>query len=204
MHYNSPRFYTELRQASIPRFRQAITYSFGLSAVIYATTAAAGFLTFSGNADSYILNNYSPMDPLATASRLAVGVSTLLTYPLVFIGFRDGMVGLLDVRVPMERQTSHNSMDVLTLFLLTILTVMAIFVTDLGMINAIGGGTLATALVFVFLTLMYQEAVNPQFTSGAEREVWIAMTLSMVIGVILGLVGVWQSIATSVSSAVVV
>jgi amino acid permease len=192
MHYNSPRFYTELRQASIPRFRQAITYSFGLSAVIYATTAAAGFLTFGGNADSYILNNYSPMDPLATASRLAVGVSTLLTYPLVFIGFRDGMVGLLDV--PKERQTSHN-MDVLTLFLLTILTVTAIFVTDLGMINAIGGGTLATALVFVFPALMYQQAVKQQFTNGAEREVWVAMTL-MVIGVILGLVGVWQSLVT--------
>jgi amino acid permease len=194
MHYNSPRFYTELRQASIPRYGQAITYSFGLSAIIYATTAAAGFLTFGGNADSYILNNYSPMDPLATVSRLAVGVSTLLTYPLVFIGFRDGIVGLLDV--PMERQTSHN-MDVLTLFLLMILTVMAIFVTDLGMINAIGGGTLATALVFVFPALMYQQAVKLQFTSGAEREVWIAMTL-MVVGVILGLVGVWQSITTSV------
>jgi amino acid permease len=193
MHYNSPRFYTELRQASIPRFRQAITYSFGLSAVIYATAAATGFLTFGGNADSYILNNYSPMDPLATASRLAVGVSTLLTYPLVFIGFRDGMVDLL--AVPMERQTSHN-MNVLTLFLLTILTVMAVFVTDLGMINAIGGGTLATALVFVFPALMYQQAVKLHFISGAEREIWIAMTL-MVIGVILGLVGVWQSIVTS-------
>jgi amino acid permease len=192
MHYNSPRFYTELRQASIPRYSQAITYSFGLSAVIYTTTAAAGFLTFGGNADSYILNNYSPMDPLATASRLAVGVSTLLTYPLVFIGFRDGMVDLLDV--PMERQTSHN-MDVLTLFLLTILTVMAVFVTDLGTINAVGGGTLATALVFVFPALMYQQAVKLQF-SGAEREVWIAITL-MVIGVILGLLGVWQSSDTS-------
>jgi amino acid permease len=82
------------------------------------------------------------------------------------------------------------------LFLLTILTVMAVFVTDLGMINAIGGGTLATALVFVFPALMYQQAVKLHFISGAEREVWIAMTL-MVIGVILGLVGVWQSIVTS-------
>jgi hypothetical protein len=85
-------------------------------------------------------------------------------------------------------------MDVMTLLLLTILTVMAVFVTDLGMINAVGGGTLATALVFVFPALMYQQAVRLQF-SGAEREVWIAMTL-MVIGVILGLLGVWQSIVT--------
>jgi hypothetical protein len=135
------------------------------------------------------------MDPLATASRVAVGVSTLLTYPLVFIGFRDGMMDLLGV-LPMERQTCHN-MDVLTLFLLTILTVMAIFVTDLGMINAIGGGTLATASVFVSPALMYQQAVKLQF-SDAEREVWIAMTL-MMICVILGLVGVWQSIVTSTS-----
>jgi amino acid permease len=187
-----PRYYTELSRASIPRFSQAITYSFGLSAVIYTTTAAVGFLTFGGHSQSYILNNYSHLDPLATASRLAIGLSILLTYPLAFIGFRDGMLELLDV--PIERQTSRN-LDVFTLFLLTILTVTATFVTDLGLINAVGGGSLATALVFVFPALMYQQAVTHQSDS-ANREVWIAMAL-MVIGVGLGLVGVWQSIATS-------
>jgi len=138
------------------------------------------------------LNNYSPQDPLATASRLAIGLSTLLTYPLVFIGFRDGVLDLL--HAPVERQTSRN-VDLLTVVLLAILTVTAIFVTDLGLINAVGGGTLATALCFVFPALMYRQAVRQERT-GAEREVMFAMIL-MVVGVVLGLVGVWEAIATN-------
>lgn len=141
MHYNSPRFYTELKNASIPRFTAAVGFGFGLSALIYVAIAAAGFLTFGGNCDGYILNNYSPHDPLATVCRLAVFLSTLLTFPVVFIGFRDGVLDVLNV--PSELQTSPN-LNVLTLILLAIITVVAIFVTDLGMINAVGGGTLGT------------------------------------------------------------
>jgi amino acid permease len=82
MHYNSPRFYMELKDRSIPRFSWCVGGAFGLSALVYVAIASAGFLTFGGNSDNYILNNYSPRDPLATACRLLVGISTLTTYPM--------------------------------------------------------------------------------------------------------------------------
>ena len=78
MHYNSARFYTELKHRSLPRFGIAVSSSFGVSAVLYMAISSFGFLTFGGNSSGYILNNYSPWDPLATASRLAVGLSTLV------------------------------------------------------------------------------------------------------------------------------
>lgn len=77
MHYNSPRFYMELKDRSIPRYSQAVGSSFGFCAFIYTAIAAAGFLTFGGNADNYILNNYSHYDPLATICRVLIGVSVL-------------------------------------------------------------------------------------------------------------------------------
>lgn len=92
MHYNSPRFYAELKDPTIPRFTQVVTISFGFSAIVNLAVAMAGFLTFGSNSDGYILNNYSPQDPLATVCRIAIATSTLLTYPIVFIGFRDGML----------------------------------------------------------------------------------------------------------------
>jgi len=82
MHYNSPRFYMELNNRSIPRFSKCVGGAFGLSALIYVGIAGAGYLTFGGNSDSYILNNYSPQDPLATACRLLVGISVLTIYPI--------------------------------------------------------------------------------------------------------------------------
>lgn len=192
MHYNTPRFYTELKDATIPRFTKVVGWSFGLAACICILIAAAGFWTFGENSGSYILNNYSPNDPLATASRLGVFMSTLLIYPLAFIGVRDGCFDLF--QVPSHKQTG-NVMNIFSIVLLSLLTVLAILVHDLGVINAVGGGTLATLLCFVFPALMYREAVmrSPDRTREEEREVCISMSL-MVFGSLLGIIGVWQSI----------
>lgn len=79
MHYNSARFYTELKDRSLPRFGVAVGSSFGISAVLYMAIASFGFLTFGGNSAGFILNNYSPYDPLANISRIAVGISVLVS-----------------------------------------------------------------------------------------------------------------------------
>lgn len=192
MHYNTPRFYKELKNASIPRFAQVVGYSFGMSATMYIAIAVAGFWTFGGNSQSYILNNYSSNDPLATASRVGVFISTLLIYPLAFIGVRDACLDVFSVPFTAITPTFLN---LFTVFLLTVLTILAIFFDDLGLINAVGGGAFATFLCFVFPALMYREAVKQSSTVSAtqEREVQVAMTL-MVIGVGLGMLGVYQSI----------
>ena len=78
MHYNAPRFYTELKDATVSRFTRTVGFSFGIASVIYISIAAAGFLTFGSSSSSYILNNYSPEDSLANASRVGVFFSILL------------------------------------------------------------------------------------------------------------------------------
>ena len=168
-------------------------WSFGLSAAIFITIACAGYLTFGAHCDGFILNNYSPHDPLATLSRLAIAFSTLLTFPLAFIGFRDGVLDILEV--PAEKQTSPN-INMLTIVLLSIITLIACFVSDLGLINAVGGGTLATVIVFIFPALMYRQAVRDEgvrATASQQREVIIALSL-MVFGVVLGVTGTWEAL----------
>jgi amino acid permease len=198
MHYNIPRFYAELKDASIPRFTGAIGISFALAATMYIIIAAAGFWTFGGNSQSYILNNYSPDDPLATASRVGVFISTLLIYPLAFIGVRDGCLDVL--QVPMHRQTTLF-LNVVSVILLTILTLLAVVFHDLGLINAVGGGAFATFLCVIFPTLMFRQAVkqSPETDPSEEQEVKFALVL-MLVGLLLGLIGVWQSISDALSS----
>jgi hypothetical protein len=86
-------------------------------------------------------------------------------------------------------------------------------VTDLGLINAVGGGTLATAIVFVFPTLMYRQAVKRKNfeeeqwdeeegdeeeedlpTPAQKREVLFS-TVLMWMGIAMGAVGVYMAIA---------
>mmetsp|Transcript_27906 Transcript_27906/g.76801 ORF Transcript_27906/g.76801 Transcript_27906/m.76801 type:complete len:567 (+) Transcript_27906:312-2012(+) len=167
MHYNSPRFYMELRDRSIGRFAKCIGGSFGLSAFIYLTIALAGFLTFGSNSDNYILNNYSPRDPVATACRILIGISVLTIYPIAFIGFRDSILDAFEV--PIEHQTPRY-LNNLTLIMLSLITLTATFVTDLGMINAVGGGTIAVAMVAIFPYLMFQKAVAQQQQQQQEKQ----------------------------------
>lgn len=171
------------------RFRMVVGNAFGFSSFVYVLITCFGFLTFGGNCDGYILNNYSDKDSLATICRVAIAFSILFTYPITFMGFRDGVLDCLSL--PMEKQTSTN-VNIITVTLLFIVTSLAILVTDLGFVNAIGGGTLATAIVFVFPALMYRAAVRGQSIPdipGQECEVKFAMVL-MVVGVIMGAIGV--------------
>lgn len=138
MHYNSPRFYCELRNATLSKFTNVVSGSFGASALIYITIAAAGFLTFGGSCDGYVLNNYSPQDPLATLCRIAIAFSVLMTYPICFIGFRDGVIDMMADHFSSETRSSDSFLNTLTLLLLAMITATACFVTDFGVINALG------------------------------------------------------------------
>jgi amino acid permease len=185
-HYNAPRFMAELKDANIFRFRIVVGIAFGISSLIYVWMTTMGFLTFGANCNGYILNNYSTDDHLATICRLAIAFSILFTYPITFMGFRDGFLDVIEL--PQEQQTSTN-INVITAVLLIIVTILAAFCTDLGAINAVGGGTLATLIVFVFPALMYRAVVGEMPTLSETREVKFALGL-MVIGVLMGIVGV--------------
>ena len=194
MHYNSARFYTELKNRSLPRFAVAVGSSFGISALLYMAIASMGYLTFGANSSSFILNSYSSYDPLATLSRIAVGLSTLTAYPIVFIGVRDGVMDTF--AVPITEQTPER-VNRLTYILLSILTITAMFISDLGLINAVGGGLVATAIVFVFPTIMFRAAVHEKGTAKENRNEMVLASVLTLMGVVIGLVGVYRAIAGS-------
>ena len=160
---------------------------------MYTAIAAFGFLTFGGNSSSYILNNYSPRDPLATVSRLAVGVSTLIAYPIVFMGVRDGVMDIFEVNLADQKGAKLNY---LTFTLLALLTVTAMFVTDLGLINAVGGGLVSTAIVFVFPTIMFHSVVKQLQMTTQRKEVVLTAFLT-VVGGIFGVIGAWTAVSGS-------
>lgn len=195
-HYNSPRFYSELKHRSLPRFGCAVSSSFGISAVMYSAIACFGFLTFGGNSSSYILNNYSNRDPLATVSRLAVGISTLIAYPIVFMGVRDGVLDIFEISLGEHKVEKLNY---LTFILLGILTVVAVFVTDLGLINAVGGGLVSSAIVFAFPTLMFHALMKRLGDTTQKFEVFLTGGLTAV-AVIIGIIGAWLAIMDSALS----
>jgi amino acid permease len=194
-HYNAPRFIIELENNTVARFGKVVSWAFGASCAIYVMMTTFGFLTFGTASDGYILNNYATNDPLASICRVAIAFAILFTYPVVFMGFRDGVFDLLPI--PSARETSHL-LNVMTVSLLTILTFVAVFFDNLGVLNAVGGGTIATAIVFVFPSLFYRKAIHDHYKGTPPQSIRLEVMLVMIlmwIGIAMGAVGVYMAIA---------
>lgn len=138
-HFNAPKFYQELSRNTLPRFHAVVASSFGIAIVIMAFITSMGFLTFGSAASGLVLNNYAVQDVWMSASRVAVAVSLVFSYPLAFQGCRDGVLDLLQV-APAQRQ-QDRVVNVTTVCLLTLITLLAAVLKDVSFVLAFGGGT---------------------------------------------------------------
>jgi len=183
-HFNAPKFYLELKDNTIPRFNAVVSWSFGISILLMGYITAAGFLTFGKSCSGLILNNYSTKDTWIGASRVAVAISLVFSYPLAFVGMRDGVIDLLEV--PAEKRTASLS-NTLTVGILSVLTVLAIVLTDVSFVLSLGGATLGNALTYVYPALMYA-AANKKL--GKKENMGVAISqCAAVLGVVMGGIG---------------
>jgi len=185
-HFNAPKFYTELKNNTIPRYLSVVNTSFAASISIFAAMASLGFLTFGASSSGLILNNYSPRDSLMGLSKIAVAVSLVFSYPLAFVGARDGLLDLLKIT---NRKDSF--MNALTVGILGSLTTAALIIPDVSFVMAFAGSTLGNALIYVFPALMFRGAIKklPNPTKLQKFEVKAALT-SAVLGLGFGAMGV--------------
>lgn len=188
-HYNSPRYYMELQHNTVERFSTVCYVAFGTAAGIYFVMGSLGYYTFGENTNGLILNNYSPHDELASICRFAIAVSIAFTFPLPFIGTRDGILDLFSVDD--ELQTEFN-MNILGVVHLSVIMALAWHFTDLGLLNAVGGAALGTVVVFVFPSIMFYAAVKNdlQASSKLKKESVFVLAL-MLAGIAMGALGIY-------------
>mmetsp|Transcript_10123 Transcript_10123/g.15053 ORF Transcript_10123/g.15053 Transcript_10123/m.15053 type:complete len:487 (-) Transcript_10123:97-1557(-) len=188
-HFNAPNFYNELIDNTVARFNTVTYSSFAISILIFGIVASLGFLTFGSASSGLILNNYSTNDTLMTLSRVAVALSIVFSYPLVFVGTRDGILDLANV--PQENR-NNAMLNNHTFVLIGILTALALKVKDLSFVLSFAGATMGNALIYVFPALMFRSAVknmDGDVAASLKGEVNFAM-FAAVLGVVMGAIGV--------------
>jgi amino acid permease len=180
-----------LKERTLPNYYKVVTTSFGVSISIFALIAAVGFLTFGSASSGLILNNYSIKDSLMSLSRVAVATSLVFSYPLAFVGLRDGVIDLLKL------SSTPKSQNFLTVTLLSLVTVAALVIPDVSFVLAFAGATLGNALIYVFPFLMFRKAIKNKAdaTAGQKREVKFA-GLSAMLGIGMGLLGAKMAIGS--------
>jgi len=78
-HWNSSKFYLELKNNTMPRFHTVVAFSFGISIILMALITALGYLTFGKTCSGLVLNNYATSDKWMSGSRIAVAISLVFS-----------------------------------------------------------------------------------------------------------------------------
>mmetsp|Transcript_2278 Transcript_2278/g.4835 ORF Transcript_2278/g.4835 Transcript_2278/m.4835 type:complete len:479 (+) Transcript_2278:70-1506(+) len=194
-HFNAPKFYLELKDNTIARWNTVVFTSFSISILFFIGIAAMGFATFGGASNGLILNNYSTKDSLMGFSRVAVAFALVFTYPLAFVGCRDGLLEMM--KVPKEERTDAK-LNNITFIILGAVTAVAMKITDLSFIMSFGGATLGNALIYVYPAIMLKSAVKnmgENATKAQKMEVYLAMTFAA-IGIGMGCIGTKMALGT--------
>jgi len=188
-HFNAPKFYSELKNNTLRRFNTVVGTSFALSITLFSLIAGLGFATFGAASSGMILNNYSNRDVFMCISRIAVAISLVFSYPLAFAGCRDGVLDLANISV--EKRT-NRFLNKVSILILSVITVLALYIRDLSFVLSFGGATLGNALIYVYPALMFRAAVKKmgdKAGAGLKKEVNFALANAL-LGVSMGVVGV--------------
>ena len=181
-----------MKDNTIPRFLTVVKASFGIAISIFAVMTGLGFLTFGGASSGVILNNYATTDKLMGISRIAVAISLVGSYPLAFVGARDGVLDLFKIK-----ERTDAKVNALTVALLAGVTGLALIIPDVTFVLSFAGATLGNSLIYIFPALMFRGAVKKmKNASGAlKREVNFAMA-NAGLGLVMGALGAKMAIKT--------
>jgi amino acid permease len=94
------------------------------------------------------------------ASRVAVAVSLVFSFPLALESCRDGVLDLPEVSP--EKKINAAFLNLTTVSLLSLLTLLAVNLSDVKIVLAFAGGTLGNALTFLYPALMYRSKAELQ------------------------------------------
>ncbi|GAX17581.1 hypothetical protein FisN_18Lh234 [Fistulifera solaris] len=184
-HYNAPKIYWELQDDKKRDFNKVVGASFAGSMGLMTLIAGTGLATFGVHSASVILSNYN--DPWMRVAKWAVALSLICSYPLAFTGVRDG---ILEYVKPAQRDASFVPV---TVSALAIITGIAMTLTNLQTLLAVGGATWGNAVIYLFPAMMFISNENKK--APKDRKSVIGVYAMALTGLALGVVGTSQAIA---------
>lgn len=198
-HYSASRFWVDLKDRTLPKYNKVIAAAFSFSALMYAVIMYAGFLTFGGASSGFVLNNYSSNDGLATLARAAIGFGILFGYPLTFVSLREGAMDL--AKLP------SSASQVVTIVLMSVLTIGALNLKNLGKVVAFSGSLIGANLIYTVPAIMNLKNIYLEAKAGStKKDGKVALTSSQMLernanlglgamGVIISIIGVYVTLS---------
>lgn len=192
-HYNAPKFYSELKDTSMPKFNKVIAYSFSISVLAFIIMMSLGYLTFGGATAGFVLNNYANSDILATIARFAIGSALLTGYPFTFTAMRDGILDIAKAS-PEKRKAVTKPLN---LGLIIAVTTLAVLLKDVGFVVSLSGALFGSTLMFMVPSWIHIQNLKARAAGVLSKNAKLEVALNyfmIVMGAGMGALGVIISV----------
>ncbi|KAJ8288968.1 hypothetical protein COCON_G00016270 [Conger conger] len=183
--------YCELHRPTKKKMQNVANVGISLSFLLYLVSALFGYLTFYGHVDSELLlgyGHYLPHDELVMSVRLAILLAVVLTVPLIHFPARKAALMLIRG----DRPFSWVNHVAVTIVLLAVVLLLAIYVPDIRNVFGVVGSTTSTCLLFVYPGLFYLRISEDPLRSPQA----ISAVALVVFGVFVGLLSLCVIIVT--------
>lgn len=148
-HYNSPKFYSQLQNPSLPRFATLVGGAFGLALVVFILFGFCGFAIFGFAVEGNVLKNYGGGAQVMLAW-LSMAFSVAFTYPLVFSTFRDSCAALLSSFGLLKDASSDRFRIPFTVGAVALTVLGGTVFSNVAIVNGVKGAILSACLAFIY------------------------------------------------------
>jgi sodium-coupled neutral amino acid transporter 11 len=191
-HYNGCKYYRELAHHTPAKLWECTAKAMGLSSLVFAICAFAGYSTFGDSSDGVILNNYAEDDQVINVARIGMGLSIIASFPLMFSGLREAVLTLFErAGADLDRVWQQ---DLLSVMMLLVILAIALFLTDAGLVVGVVGAVCGSSIIYVIPSVLYAGAIEKFLSPDKHRTELTTLHCLAAGGVILGVSGVLTSI----------
>mmetsp|Transcript_12519 Transcript_12519/g.16435 ORF Transcript_12519/g.16435 Transcript_12519/m.16435 type:complete len:517 (+) Transcript_12519:20-1570(+) len=190
VHYNSLNYYTGLQKRSVATMKKVVSLGMGTAFLVFLVMMTFGFRTFGLSAQPLLLNNYhKTADVPASWARLAVGVSILCGYPLMFMACKTSLHSSIETCAS-NLQLKPHVKDTLSISVLLIITAIACNCgqDDVGFVIGIVGSLLGAFACYIMPSLLNIKLFNADKLDLSGKELLFNKVL-LALGVMFAIFG---------------
>uniref|UniRef100_A0A8D0G4G3 Putative sodium-coupled neutral amino acid transporter 11 n=1 Tax=Sphenodon punctatus TaxID=8508 RepID=A0A8D0G4G3_SPHPU len=158
-HHNSFLIYVSLEEPTLSNWTR-ITHASVLFAVFISVVfAACGYVTFTGDTEGDIFENYCRDDDLATFGRFCYGITVILTFPIECFVTREVIANVF-----FGGNLTTIPHAAVTVIVVAVATSISLVHDCLGIVLELNGVFSATPLVFIIPTACYLKLSGERWT----------------------------------------
>jgi len=206
-HYNSPKFYSQLQDPTLPRFATLVGGAFGLPLIVFILFGFCGFAIFGFSVEGNVLKNYGG-GPQVMLAWLSMAFSVAFTYPLVFSTLRESSASLLSSLGVLKDASSDSFRIPFTLGAVALTVLGGTVFSNVAVVNGVKGAILSACLAFIYpasihLKLTAAEGAKASARTRAMRAGSVFLICFGVVSGVLALLAMFVLPQTDFSAFVV-